>query len=771
MAILSPATNSSQQKVAASSTWGVMRKEYWLGIILVGHFLLSFWYSVVVPPWEAHDEWAHYRYAAYVAENLRLPDPDQRLTNEFAFDEATQPPLYYVLAAIPMLLANTEDGYTPTVNPYASRGTGLGGVNFVLHDPRIEGWPWQGTILALHLGRLVSILISTAGLVITYALVRLLSPAAPEIALVATAIQAFAPQYVFIGSVMTNDILLAVLEAALLYLGLRLLIEGPTLRLTILFALIASFSLLTKYLALSLIPLAVLVYLAALWLHRRERSDRHAWYGAVALLIIMLLAGGLWIARNIMLTGSALPRDPVSQTALLTGLRRGEAFAIQWADIVPALQYGFQTFWSSFGWGNVGPPQWTYWGWLALLVGGLMGLVIWIRQQKGRSMRAIAGLLLLFTLAVIGFPLLRELLHGSQFLRGRYILAMLPIAAWVIAQGWAQISGRLWSVIRFLLPAWPALLSVAFIPLVIIPAYAPPAVVNPALAPGAEINAQFGDVARLLKGYIDAEAGISPGRGLPVTLTWEALSRTPEPMTIAIHLVGAGGESYGNITTYPGQGNAATSVWEPGVIFSETYWVPVDANGPTPAAGHIAVSLFQDGETTQHVAAADATGQSLGTIVRFGEIRIDPADSAFAEPEFATPDLAQFDAIATLTDALIPKTPQKPGWAVPVTLRWRVLAETARPFAVTVQLFNANGNRVAGSDGPPSSYLPTQLWRSGDRLHTIRWLDLPADLPVGTYSLGLALYWLDDLTRLPATDSSGEGLPDNVWPLGSIIIE
>ena len=63
--------------------WTAFKVEYWLGLILVGHVVLAIWYSLVVPPWEAHDEWAHFRYAAYVAEEKRLPDPGVRLTTEF----------------------------------------------------------------------------------------------------------------------------------------------------------------------------------------------------------------------------------------------------------------------------------------------------------------------------------------------------------------------------------------------------------------------------------------------------------------------------------------------------------------------------------------------------------------------------------------------------------------------------------------------------------------------------------------------------------------
>ncbi len=474
-------TSSSDSKHPATKTQTPLaflrqfKTQHWLGLILVGHVLLALFYSVIIPPWEAHDEWAHFRYAAHIAENLALPDPGQRLTSEFEFDEASQPPLYYLLASVPMLAVDTEDGYRPGVNRYAEWGTSEGGVNFALHDFSTETWPWSGTLLALHLGRLVSILISVFGLYVTYALVRLLSPKAPDVALIATGIQAFAPQYVFISSVMTNDILLFVIETVFIYLALRLLIDGLTMRLTLLFGLVTALALLTKYLALALLPLVVVVFLLAAWLHRKQSdSGRRLAVGFSVVFGMILVIGGVLFLRNFQLTGTWIPRDPVSQAALLAGITGNGFLGLNLSTVPTALRYGFETYWASFGWGNVGAPGWVYTVWLAMVLVGLVGLVFWFRSEAGKQSRHLLVVLILFIVAVVSLPLLRELLHDSSFLRGRYILSTLPIVVWVIAQGWAQISGRAWTWVRSLLLIWPAGLTLALAFFLIIPAYAPP---------------------------------------------------------------------------------------------------------------------------------------------------------------------------------------------------------------------------------------------------------------------------------------------------------
>ncbi|NOX61985.1 MAG: hypothetical protein GXP42_08570 [Chloroflexi bacterium] len=772
MATLSSVSDRLSNRLSLASMRAALRREPWLAIIVAGHFFLALWYSMAIPPWEAHDEWPHYRYAAYIAENLALPDPNQRLTTEFEFDEVTQPPLYYILASIPMLLVDTQDGYRPVVNPYAPRGTGEAGVNFVLHDPDIEKWPWRGTLLALHLGRFVSVLIGSFGLLITYRLAQLLSPNSPGVALVAVGVHAFAPQYVFLGSVITNDILLAVLGAGALYFMLRMVVEGPTLGITLALGAVTALALLTKYLALAYLPVVALTLLFALWLHRTRRFEiEHSALATVILLAPIVILGGWWLLRNLHLAGVAVPRDPVSQAAIRAGLI-GEGEIIANVSLIgPALVYGFKTFWVSFGWGNVGADDWVYGVWLVLVIGGILGTLFWVRRTSLPRRGALLLTISLFTAAVVALPLLRELIHNSPFLRGRYMMSLAPVLAWLIAQGWQQLSGRFWPWMQKLLVLWPATLSIALIPWLILPSYAPPSPIDPAAAPGATVNAVFGDSAELVKAYVDADVGVTAGKGLPVTLTWRVLARTKEPYTLAIHLVGPGGVSYGGVTTYPGRGNAATSVWQPGLVFSETYWIPTEARGPTPATGRIAISFFRPNDAAHYLPVKDRQGALIGDSLFFGELRIEPPAS---EPRLAPvdqPAIARFGGIVDLLAARIPETPQRAGWAIPIQLQWRVRNAPPRPLKLTAQLLDANGAPVAISDGSPTPHLSPHLWRAEDRLQALHWLRAPDDIAPGRYRLIIALYYADDLARLSATDAQGRPLPASAWTVGDVVIE
>ncbi|MCX7854250.1 MAG: hypothetical protein N2383_15895, partial [Caldilineales bacterium] len=379
----------------------------------------------------------------------------------------------------------------------------------------------------------------------------------------------------------------------------------------------------------------------------------------------------------------------------------------------------------------------------------------------------------LFVGGILTLPLVRALLHETTFLPGRYVLATLPVVAWMLAQGWAAWGGRLAAVPLVPVLAWPLALTIALVPWLLQPAYAPPPALTAAemdLAPGEPVNIRFGGLARLIRMDLGPQPVAVVGRGLAVTLTWEVLGRSREPYTLAIHLLGAGDLSYGNYTAYPGNGNAATSVWRPGTRFRETYWLPVTAGGTTPAAGRLKITFFREHEGgIVSLPVYDAADRQLGHAAYLGELRIEqPLPPALATP---SSPVVRFGDVIALTDADFPSSELRPGWALPVVLSWQILAAVAEPLHVSVQLLDMEGRWRAGADGPVASQLPPHLWRVGDRLTTVRWVELPSDLPPGRYRLIVVLYWPDDLVRLDAITPDGLTLPDGAWPLGEVVVE
>ena len=84
------------------------------------------------------------------------------------------------------------------------------------------------------------------------------------------------------------------------------------------------------------------------------------------------------------------------------------------------------------------------------------------------------------------------------------------------------------------------------------------------------------------------------------------------------------------------------------------------------------------------------------------------------------------------------------------TLTWKAMADVGRNVTTLVHLLDERGNLVAQSDfAPNNNRFPSQLWQRGDIIIDERIQPIPADLPSGTYSLHIGLYWSDNITRLP----------------------
>ncbi len=740
-----------------------------LGVILLGHLILALLYSMTIPAWEAHDEWAHFRYAAYIAETHTLPSPHQRLNNEFPDDEASQPPLYYILAAAPMLFIDTQDGYSPQVNQYLNGENAQTGVNVVIHQPKVEKFPWHGTMLAMHLGRLVSIFISTLALIVTYNILRYLTPERPEVALLGTAIQAFAPQFVFLSAVLTNDILAITMGAILLYLMLRLIEEGPKPGLVATTSLAAGLTMLTKYVGIAILPLIPVAFVWGAWRHRRDPNTlRQFMLSAIIIIVPALLLSGGMLWRNHAYTGKWIPRDVVTQKALLSGLQTGQTF-IDIKLVWPALKYGFITYWASFGWGNLSPQQWFYVSWLLIIIVALIGILLWLIRERPTPAWHLTPFLLLFTLMAVGVPLVRELTYNRPFLRGRLLLSTIPITGWVIAAGWTYLSRRFWRWTHLGISVWTAGLSIYLLFFLIAPHYQPPKALAVAPELPIPINIRFGDAAELLSAEIWPTESVKAEQGMAVTLAWRVIAPTVKPYALSIYLVGPGGQPYGGMVSYPGYGKMATNVWPSGYIFKETYWFIVTPNGPTPASGVIQVKLFNPRNNPKQLPTYDSRGNPIGESAIFGSVRIDPAWQHVSAQDDSF--LATFEHVIALERVNMLPEPQYAGDVLPIWLQWQALGPGPADLTLSIQLLDEDNTWIAGNDGPVSDVLRPEHWRQGDALDTIRWLSLPDDLAPGTYRLMATIYRFNDLTRLAGVDAAGASLPDNMYLLTEITVQ
>ena len=729
--------------------------------LLVVRFALGVVYSVVIPLWEAPDEWGHYAFVHYIAEEERLPPPGHQL--EVEFDESQQPPLYYFLAAAATAWIDTSDWAAPPANPYARTGTGEGGLNMAIHTSE-EAFPYRGWVLAAHLARLVSVVISVVTVWLTYLLARRVFEEREWLALTAAAIVAFWPQFLFTGSVITNDILVVCCAVWVLLALVKTVGSWPPQYHHLLeLGLAISAAMLSKYTALGLIALFPIA-IAALGVkayRRREFSPRF-WAFTGITIALTLGAGGWWYLRNFAASGSPLLRyqqvlksltllwqDPVYLGARLKPV-----------DLPEAIRYGFVTFTASFGWGNVGAGWWVYGVFGALVIAGALGFLVWVVRRTQMPRVYHLGWLILAALSVLAPPVYLLFYKGTALLRGRTILAILPPLAILVALGIGHLLSRRWQQrLPIILGGMMAALSLALPFLYIVPAYARPPVMKPEelTALPNPVHVHFGEEMELL-GYEYGNGGrYAPGDILEIIVYWRALAQIDKNYTLRWQALDAQGQPHGTVELYPGWGNYATSLWEPGLIVRDTYRFRIDEQIPSPGMGIAAITVL-DAPSDAALAATDPQGQFLGLQLNLQPFKL------IAGLEIASTD-GGAEFVLGEKMALVARQIHKDDSTRTIALRltWQAIRPIATNYVIFVHVNDPDGKTVVQFDQQPrSGEYPTSLWDMGEIVEDEIRLTVPGDLPLNRYRLYLGIYDPETEERLLTYDAVGRRVQDDI---------
>ena len=761
----------------------------WLTGLLVLFAALGVVYSVVVPVFEASDELWHYPMVEVIARTWQLPiQPLEPGTVSGPWrQEGSQPPLYYALGAALTFWIDTSDLDTARQpNPHARAGEitpERDNVSLVVHNPANESFPWSGTVLAVHVVRLFSVLLGTWAIYLTWMLVRELYPDPPWIALVAAAVHGFTPMYLFISSSVNNDNLIVPLSTLALLQMVRLVKKGgeaptgATTRDHAILGCIIGLALLTKASGIALLVLAAAALAWEAWRLPAPYSwaQRVTFFAghATALAAPAALIAGWWFARNIRLYGDLLgfnafyavlgTRDVAADLAQLWAER--QAFAAG--------------YWGNFGGLNVPMPNSIYAGlnWLAIAAtAGLVARLVWFlaKPTTGRlveklwpfawsNQTAARALAWAFPAGVfVSWIRWATVTWSSQ---GRLIFTAIAMWSAALVLGLsAYIPARLKAY--QLLPsaalgAGLVVLSVLAPALWIAPAYAPP----PATASGAEahgltpLDRRFGDDLELLGYAVDAEHS-RPGGTIRVRLMWRALGPTPSYRSIFIHVLGEGDRIVAQRDTFPGHGLLPTTQLASGQTWEEHHILTIPPTAYTPDALVLAVGVY---ETATGARILPKDSQPGDDRVRFGHIAL--TSEGHAE---GTPVSVHFGSGIELTGYDLSAVVVAPGEVVTVTLEWLCTAPIGNDYTISVQVIDEQWRKAAQSDTwPLEGQAPTSTWKTGQRIFEERALAIAADVEPGAYDLQISIYHAGaggELVHLPIS------LGDAGMPAKSIVL-
>ncbi len=721
-----------------------------LCIILLAYLSLGLAYGVILPPFENLDEPEHFEVIHYVAETGRLPvhgAPD--MGNYYIHQEASQPPLYYLLSAgLVRLLSLHADG-APTFWQFNPRvACGLEAPHLydnravLRHAPYREAFPWRGALLTLHVLRLFSTCLQAITVIGTFALARQLFPRRPAISLLGAAFVAFNPQFLLVASGVNNDNLVTPFATLILWLAARAWQERHlSWRRVLLLGVLCGAAGLSKLSGwLTLAPCAILFLV--LWL-RRTAPRPLLTLRALLIPCIALALGSWWFWRNWQLYG-----DPTALRPMLAVVG-SRGWSTPWKGLLEA-GLMFRSFWGQLPCAFYPPAFYLFYGLLAgLSAAGLLWGWRCFRLMERYALGALAGWFVVITLSWLRWNML------TPAPGGRLLFPALPAVALVMATGLT----RLWMPRRVAQGAMIALaLSAWWTGSHILPAFfAPPRRVAVA-QPTHPLDAIFADTIRL-HGYdltVDDR-----GQRMQMTLYWQVAAPPAEDYLLALQLVSPiPGDTTQRWTydSWPGRGNYPTRAWQTGAIIADRYQFDLPASAFGTQAWDLYLALYQEESGARLPVSLDGT--PAGTHLTLTRLRL-PGVTPDCPAEAQLPGVLRLGEAVRLTHAAV--APEADG--ARVTLCWE--AERALPadYTVFVHLVGADGALKTTGDGPPTEgAFPTSFWQSGDYILDQHWLPQPV-APGDSVVVGL--YHPLDGVRLPAL-RDGLPVPNDalvIWPL------
>jgi hypothetical protein len=685
-----------------------------------------------------HDETGHFQYIQFVTENHRLPLSAQDRTQAGHVAHGGQPPLYHLLASLGLFWVNAEDISfitPPALNSYLTQESTVR--DWELQTVRLN-LPYEGPVLLWHLSRFYSSILGAAAVLMTYVITLELFPGQKGRALTAAALLAFIPRFVFMGSTINNDNLLALLMAIYLFLMVRLIKGHTSWPYLTGIGLTLGLGINTK-LSIVLVPLTTILLFGFLaW--RKRWSLMTLAKRVFLILIIASLVAGWWLLLVFLdaskagtdgLMGAvygAVP-DAAKVLEVTQGLDEDQSY-YKWVT------YLNNSFWEArlVMWSNSFVLSFHA-PWVIWTVMGLIGVGIAAAWWQGNEFRRTwIGFFLLHSLAVIPLMLARHQFTDNirETAQGRHVLMPAGAAVGILLMAgwsyWTRPRPRLW--LGPILPGFFLFWSV--IQLYFIYHFSPhPLPVSNdettrSRVPPVEVtvNRTLFDNFELV-GY---STEILPAQStLNITLVWEGSKPSMRDYLTEILLLDERGQTVSSWVGHPANGAYPTRVWLGGDLIYDIVVLPLHSLEP---GSYVVEAYLLDGYErpvrkvtealfTRPITLERAPKESSG----FQTLRVDTGDETiFLKYQTWPFDFFDFTAPLYRYRATIPIA-----WETDPTLapNQTITLKLVSPAGQTFEPLNEAGNVknfMVEADWPAGFYgLNVEIWQDGELIGTTTW--------------------------------------------------
>lgn len=710
-------------------------ERYVLIFIIVGYFVLA-WSYAQGPLFEPHDEDLHYDYIRVLAHQHRFPNPYTKEWSQYA-----QPPGYYLLnAPILALLPDHDfkDRYEEMrKNPFAGELIDIPhqqNRNQYLHD-RSESFPYEGNDTARNsqVLRWFSILLGLFTLYFSYRIYQLLWPDRPYRRLLALGIVAFWPLFVRMSGAINNDNLVYLLATLSLYLVLRQMKDGPSLKQNIILGIVLGTSLMTKsYTGFLAIPVGLWVI-----------TDRRTWRYVPLILALTLGIGGWWYVRNIIVYGNATFYDHPQ----LQGwwVKSGGGFSLSYAfETFPLI---FHHFWAHYRLIVVHQPLYT--GFYTVSIISIIGMLfqafrfsrVLYREKWSVERRYAFKQGLVVVGFVVGSFLMIFYICGTIYsgYQGRYALGAIAGMGACMAMG---LEGWLPEKVKrpFVLTSISFMAALSMVIFAgyyrfVFTVFPPPnGIEHP-------IVYRYDNTVELI-GVKEISVGGQPGDIVEIEAYWRALGTATNPNYVVS--VTAFGSTELRKHSYPGGGNMIATDWRAGDEWTERYYMKIPRDAETQKVYPLTIGLF-DVVTGYIPPITDANGQEAFPVV--GRFIVHGTPVANPTYNYTLGNII----------GLTPTSLQRNGDDISLCVDWVSLKATATDFHYFVHVYQGEEYFTQADGQPRNSDYPTGAWLPGEMINDCITVNA-AGLAAEGWSVKIGLYDPTSLQRLPVRDKAGNVL-------------